>query len=121
MMNGLPAGGDAGLVDVDDVRVPGQPGHRLLLTQESLAIFVFGEFVEKQFHGDRAAESTLDAAVNDAEPTLTDRLSVAETGRLEVGYHPERSRRAGLLRRAPSTLLAFGACRSLPAIRFSRR
>ncbi|GCE45120.1 D-amino acid dehydrogenase small subunit [Rhodococcus wratislaviensis] len=58
--------GDPGLQDVDDVRVPGQPAHGLLLAQETCAIHVVRVGAE-DLDCHQPVERRLPASVDDAE------------------------------------------------------
>nr|GLK33571.1 hypothetical protein GCM10017611_04130 [Rhodococcus wratislaviensis] len=70
--------GDPGLQDVDDVRVPGQSPHRLLLTQKTRAIH--GVRIRAQnFHGNQPVEGGLPAPVHDAETTTASDARILET------------------------------------------
>ena len=70
----------ADLKDVDNIRVPGQLAHRALLAQESLEVVrieVGGEHLD----GHGALQGVLPAAVDRAETTASDHVSVIEPRR----------------------------------------
>lgn len=82
--------GDADLQDVDDVRVPGEPAHRVTLAQGTLAVVLVVEIGGEDLDGDAAPERLLVAAVHHAATTATDLDGVGEPGGCQFGRYPAR-------------------------------
>ncbi len=75
--------GDIDLEDIDDIRMAGQPTHRLFLTQESLTalgIDLRGEHLDS----DHPIQRVLDTAIDNAEPTPADLDRIRQAHRLQL-------------------------------------
>src|SRR5262245_29902016 len=72
----------ADLQHTDDVRMPSQPAHRPLFTQEPLPVLVEigGEHLDRH----RAVQGDLSAPVDDPETAPTNLLSILESGRAQL-------------------------------------
>jgi hypothetical protein len=81
--------GYADMKDVDDVRVAGQPTHRVALTQKPFPV-IFVEISREHLDGDASPERLLVAAVDNPTPAPANFDGVLEPGGCQLRRYPAR-------------------------------